>query len=326
MADYLLSDYIAEWADIYMGQRPYNNVLFEKGILSEPPKVITKAIKTFKTGERVRIPAYDLSTGSFEPQKSDGSEYTANRLNARRIYGINVLRAIRFDWYDYDQNRNEWDENIADAIKTQMPELIEKELNDTMVSVLTGSVPNELDVSVATGTQVPLSPDVIIDAANITGDKMDNLSILVCHSDVWADLQKSGYAQFADATLINDTVQGTSVWTAAGRIVYVTDSLPVDTTTADYEVYDSYIIAPKQLIIPPTAPTAAKQSYSAKDGLNVMRTDISFLPHLNGVSYKTTAPTDGATNADFEDPTNWELGTTDAKYVKCVRIKTNVNP
>lgn len=178
------------------------------------------------------------------------------------------------------------------------------------------------DVSVSSGTAVPISADAVIDARiTALGDKSDDLTLIFVHSKVYGQLQKNNLIDF-----IPDARGEAVIPTYLGMQVVVSDTLPT-TASETHPTYVSYLAGPGALREGETmakVPVAIERQERQASGAGVeyffSRRD--FVLHPLGFKFSGSVSNAGPLNAALAEEGNWTRAF-ERKNIPLVGLKTN---
>ena len=339
-------DLLADYVQLQFDLLPEKDVLFKNSIINKAPSDLAVAKES---GERVRIPLFELDGGGWEniltppvtagtvaSTPNNATTYTANGLTMRDEYAIKAWRRKLFEWSranDFLRTKGYTDQAYIEIARQLFRDAM-RTIDDDMHRVLQGAIPaaNEYDETVNNFltrdvTKRYLDPRIINQASGEIGDNMGLLDILIVHSKVWRNLKDSAYATYANATLLEPTnlqPESKNLWLADGKIVYVTDKCKNDVGETGEVTYESYLLAPNTLeLMIHEDYHIVLDAQSALMETQYARGNIGYTPHLKGMEYLLTAPVK-PTSAQIGSASNWQLGRySDAKEVTAVRIITN---
>lgn len=267
-------------------------------------------------GQRILIPRWNRASAAWQ-ELSESTSLTTKKVTAASEYGVVVRRGDAFSVLDTAKIVSAQDPNAELARQISMD--VGYNVDSTFISLLKGAIPtatNQYDYS-GTGTIVE---DAVMTAKGKAGDKMGELKVFACHSKVYTDLLKRNVVQFKDAQ--NDlglTILTGQIPTYLGMIVLVSDKLTVVSGTPTK--YHSLLLGMEALYngVQSDFNLEMDRDILAKEDL--ISYDIHFVPHLVGMSWKSTSPLN-PTDANIETAGNWELKASSAKLVRAIRLIT----
>ncbi len=187
------------------------------------------------------------------------------------------------------------------------------------------------DLSITEGTVADtnmIDATTMIDAEQkALGDMAGGLGLAIMHSKIFAKYKKLGLVEYGKYTVGNAIRQDIELPTINGKIPLVTDYYTVDTTTAGFPVFRTYLFGEGAFL------SADKKNYEKQyttnydpetsAGVDKFYTKQGRVLHPNGLSLAVD-------NIAKESPTQAELGTVDnwslkfnPKNVKIGLIKSN---
>lgn len=334
----IVTDYVQEEFELL----PEKDVLFKNEIIKINP---ADMVTSLEGGYRVIMPNFEIGDESWEnvitaPITANQVEatpngtytYNSNGLTERDEQAIKVWRRLLFEYSKFNDMIRARGESAAPEIARQLTRGAVRQMDKDFHYVLRGAIPsaNHYDETSSnagglTAGSRYMNPEAIVAAANVIGDNMDELTILIMHSHQWTKLRQQAYSTYSDATLLtaNET-QRRGVWLADNKLVYVTDRCESETSGTDESTYNAYLIAPGQLqavFHEPFNLTIGDESPLHESVY--MRGNMGYVAHLKGVEWKPTAP-NKPTCGQLGDRNNWQLGRyDDEKQVLAVQITTN---
>lgn len=274
-------------------------------------------------GTRVKIPRWKR-IDDFE-EMSESAAFNRSKITSASEYGYVVRRGKSYVVKDTASLVSKADP--AAAIKLQLSEKAARQADKSLVSVLKGAIPagNTLNVAVATGTAVPITDTQIIDASLKLGDNFDKLTLIVMHSLMFGKLLKDHIATYDESdVVIGDEVRRMRIPLVLGKRVLISDDCPVDTTTANYFKYTTFILGPEALYFAPQRDFQVEFDRDIEAKEDIIVPDMHYIPHLVGVSYTGDPANDvGPTEAELATAGNWTLAVEDTKVVRAVKLVTN---
>ena len=165
------------------------------------------------------------------------------------------------------------------------------------------------------------SAEAMIDAAVTMGDSMEDLTMIMVHSVVFARMQKNNLIDF-----IPDARGEINIPTFLGRQVIVDDGMPV---TAN--VYDNWLFgagAVRLGVSAPKMPTEIEREAGAGNGggQEILYNRVEWSAHPVGHAYTGTAPNGGPGNGaganDLANAGSWDRVFPERKQIKFARLVT----
>lgn len=161
------------------------------------------------------------------------------------------------------------------------------------------------------------SAEAFIDTTLTMGDSMEDLSMIMVHSVVYARMLKNNLIDF-----IPDSVNGqaVSVPTFLGREVIVDDGLP-----ASGGVYESWVFGAGAIIFAqgsPDKPTEVDNQPGAGNGAGqeILYNRVRWGFHPKGHAYAGATPSGGPSNAVLSAAASWTRVFPERKQIKIARL------
>lgn len=160
-------------------------------------------------------------------------------------------------------------------------------------------------------------PEALIDASLTMGDSMEDLTGIIVHSVVYAQMQKQNLIDF-----IPDARGEVRIPTYLGKEVIVDDGVP-----AAGGIYESWLFAAGVLQLgvgTPDVPTAMTREELAGQGggQDILHSRVEWSIHPTGHAYTTTPGNGGPTDANLIDAANWNRVYPERKQIKLARLIT----
>jgi hypothetical protein len=312
-----------------------SSALWTSGIIGADPQLAGKA----KQGGRlVDMPFWNDLTGNSQRLNS-GTTLTVNAVTSSKDQAVIFESGTGFGTEDLAAIMAQTDPMAV--IQARIADWWGRDLQDTLISILKGifaapsMAPLLLEIHHTTGGSAGADEDnwlnasSIIRAEQLMGDKKGVLTALVMHSAVHAALDDQDLIDFEKQS------DGTSISTFRGHRVILDDRCPTETVDGD-TVYTTYFFAPGcvgyEEDTEDRVPLGAigtwyyEESRNAAQSLSALFTRKRCLFHVRGVKFTDAAsPSNDTspTNAQFEDPDNWELVYT-PKNMRLAAIKHNI--
>lgn len=165
------------------------------------------------------------------------------------------------------------------------------------------------------------SAEAMIDATLTMGDSMEDLTMIMVHSVVYARMQKNNLIDF-----IPDARGETRIPMFLGRQVIVDDGMPATTN-----VYDSWLFGPGAIRVgvgSPKVPTEVERLPSGGNGggQEVLYNRVEWVLHPTGHAWEGGAAGGGPSNAastnNLNDAGSWNRVYPERKMVKFARLVT----
>lgn len=261
----------------------------------------------------------------------DGSASEGNKLSSYKDIGI-VARRKRVRPYNMQTIAAMGGEIVAGEIQAQAPYFWGREIDYGLQSILTAAFDLSAgvlrtthlnDKAAASGTPVTANLNIVIDTAKKHGDMMSEITSLICHSYVWADLKKESAAKETGSLLVgNGSLR--NVGTYYGYNVYVSDRVPTSGSST-FKKYWSFLVRPNAFGLMWQKEIQTLSSYSAEKNALTITQWGAYAPHLFGVKWTgTPASADGGpTDAELATGTNWAKIANDNKEIGVVAFTSN---
>ena len=224
--------------------------------------------------------------------------------------------------------------SIADRVATYWSRRLQAAFVATMKGVLadndaapSGSehtqydLTNDISGSTYQDGVTNFSAEAFIDAAVTLGDSMENVTVVMVHSVVYARMQKNNLIDF-----IPDSVGVTRIPTFLGRRVIVDDSMPVSSN-----VYDTWLFGPGAVrlgIGMPAFATELQREPNAGNGggQDILYNRVEWVIHPTGHKYAGTpangGPGNGTSSNDLANAGSWMRVFAERKQIPFARLKT----
>ena len=314
-----------------------NSAMIQSGLIQ------TDARLNNVTGVLVELPFFDQLDYTEENVDSSATWgtagkglYTTQRHTASTQYGPIVTRGASFaaDLL----SGYETGEDALQNVSAQLSRKINKDITAKIISQLTGLFGTALagnSMSIAAGTGDTATDANYLTAASVTaakyllGEKAADVSVLVVHPLVAADMEARGMLTFLNnGGTVNYASNGvgvtdTQIGYFAGLRVVVDSQVPTVTTgltSGDSVGYVCYLAAPGVIRTGSQFPLMIKQDEDILSLQNVMSVTYNRLDHVLGTSYKGDMHPE---NSDLADDSNWELAYTSRENVPLVELIVN---
>lgn len=183
-----------------------------------------------------------------------------------------------------------------------------------------GDYTNDITGAFSAGV-TDFSAEALIDAVATAGDSLEDFSMLMVHSIVYAKMRKNNLIDF-----IRDSDNDTRIARFGDLEVIVDDGLPVST-----QDYDSWIFGPGAIQVgtgTPKVPTEVTREAleGAGAGTEVLSSRIESIMHPAGHAYIGTAANGGPSNAatanNLAAAASWDRVYPERKQIKIARLRT----
>ena len=315
-----------------------NSAMIQSGLIQ------TDARLNGVTGVLAELPFFDQLDYTEENVDSSATWGTANKgayltqkHSASTQYGPIVTRGAAFaaDML----SGYETGEDALQNVSAQLSRKINKDITSKIISQLTGLFGSALagnSLNIAAATTVTPTDANYLTAASVTqakyllGEKAADVSVLVVHPLVAADLEARGMLTFINSGgTVNYASNGigvtdTQIGYFAGLRVVVDSQVPTVTptggTTGDAVGYTCYLAAPGVIRTGSQFPLTIKQNEDILSLQTVMSVTYNRLDHVLGTSYTGTMH---PTNANLATTGNWELAYTSRENVPLIELIVN---
>jgi len=186
-------------------------------------------------------------------------------------------------------------------------------------------VQNDMTVDISGASFVDgvtnFSAEAVIDAYTTLGDSMEDLTMLMAHSIVYARMQKNNLIDF-----IPDARGEVRIPTFLGREVIVDDGMPFNSGVFQTWLFGSGAV--RLGVSTPKVPTAVVRHEDAGNGggQEVLHNRVEWSMHPTGHAYIGTAPNGGPTNAstsnNLANAGSWSRVWPERKQIKIARLIT----
>ena len=317
-----------------------NSAMIQSGLLA------TDARLNNITGVLAELPFFDQL--QYQEENVDSSatwgtivpgsgRYHTQKHTASTQYGPIVTRGAAFAADMLHQY--ETGEQALQNIASQLQRKINKDITAKVISQLTGLfgtalAGNSLNVAAAAGGTP--SGDNYLTAVNVTrakyllGENAADVSVLVVHPDVAADMEARGMLVFQNS---GGTVEyasngvgitATQVSYFAGLRVVVDSQVPkVNPTggdTGDAQGYTCYLAAPGVIRTGSQFPLSIEQDRDILSLQDVMSVTYNRIDHVLGTSYGGDMHPE---NSDLANKDNWTLAFTSRENVPLIELIVN---
>ena len=317
-----------------------NSAMIQSGLIQ------TDARLNNVTGVLVELPFFDQldyteenvdSSATWGTVTPNSGRYTTQKHTASTQYGPIVTRGAAFAADMLHQY--ETGEQALQNVASQLTRKINKDITSKVISQLTGLfgtalVGNSLNKAAAAGGTAEdsnyLTAASVTQAKYLLGEKAADVSVLVVHPLVAADMEARGMLTFLNSGgTVNYASNGvgvtdTQIGYFAGLRVVVDSQVPTvnpaSGTTGDAVGYTCYLAAPGVIRTGSQFPLMIKQNDDILSLQDVMSVTYNRLDHVLGTSYKGDMHPE---NSDLADKDNWELAYTSRENVPLVELIVN---
>ena len=315
-----------------------NSAMIQSGLIQ------TDARLNNVTGVLVELPFFDQLSYVEENVDSSNSwgtggagRYQTQAHTASTQYGTIVTRGAAFAADMLSQY--ETGEKALENVSQQLTRKINKDITSKIVSQFTGLfgtalAGNTLNVAAAAGKTAEgenyLNAQNVTAAKYLLGEKAADVSILVVHPLVAADMEARGMLVFQNS---GGTVEyasngvgvtNTQVGYFAGLRVVVDSQVPtVDPasgSTGDAVGYVSYLAAPGVVRTGSQFPLSIKANEDILSLQDVMSVTYNRIDHVLGTSYSGTPH---PKNTDLANASKWSLAYSSRENVPLIQMVTN---
>ena len=298
------------------------------------------------TGVLVELPFFDQlqyteenvnSSATWGTVTPNSGRYTTQKHTAATQYGPIVTRGAAFAADMLHQY--ETGEQALQNVAQQLQRKINKDITSKVIAQLTGLfgkalIGNSLNKAAAAGEEATgenyLTATAVTQAKYLLGENAADVSVLVVHPDVAADMEARGMLVFQNS---GGTVEyasngvgvtATAVSYFAGLRVVVDSQVPtVEATGAgagDAVGYTCYLAAPGAIRTGSQFPLSIEQDRDILSLQDVMSVTYNRIDHVLGTSYGGGMHPE---NTDLADKDNWTLAYTSRENVPLVELIVN---
>ena len=298
------------------------------------------------TGVLAELPFFDQldyteenvdSSATWGTVTPGSGRYTTQKHSASTQYGPIVTRGASFaaDML----SGYETGEDALQNVSSQLSRKINKDITSKVISQLTGLfgtalAGNSLNKAAAAGGTPDdsnyLTAASVTQAKYLLGEKASDVSVLVVHPLVAADMEARGMLSFVNSGgTVNYAsnavgVTSTAVSYFAGLRVVVDSQVPTVTpaggTTGDALGYTCYLAAPGVIRTGSQFPLVIKADEDILSLQNVMSVTYNRIDHVLGTSYGGSMHPE---NSDLANAGNWSLAYTSRENVPLVELIVN---
>jgi hypothetical protein len=315
-----------------------NSAMIQSGLIQ------TDARLNNVTGVLVELPFFDQLDYTEENVDSSATwgtstkgHYLTQKHTASTQYGPIVTRGAAFaaDML----SGYETGEDALQNVSSQLTRKINKDITSKVISQLTGLFGTALagnSLNKAAAASATPDDSNYLTAASVTqakyllGEKAADVSVLVVHPLVAADMEARGMLTFLNSGgTVNYASNGvgvtdTQIGYFAGLRVVVDSQVPTVTpasgSTGDAMGYTCYLAAPGVIRTGSQFPLTIKADEDILSLQNVMSVTYNRLDHVLGTSYGGDMHPE---NSDLADKDNWTLAYTSRENVPLVELIVN---
>nr|BAR30373.1 phage capsid protein [uncultured Mediterranean phage uvMED] len=322
--------------------------LYERSLFVQSGVLATDSRLNNITGTRVELPFFDIFDPTSEVVNSsatwgDNSSgyYTSQRITASTQYAPYCTRGFMHSMDDLSKYQT--NEDALAHIRTVLTEALNKHQTQKLVSQLEGIfetalADNSLDVSEATAGSEDdtnmFSLQNVINAQYLLGEHAQELSTIVVHPKVAAQLQLQGQLTFSSPAGVQPSsalqwggggigVSNTTIGFYNGFKLICDSQVPVLGASGENAQYVSYMFGDGVIRTGSQFPILIETERNIASLQDSMAVTTSQIHHIIGTSWK--AAKDHPTNTDLATAGNWELAYTDHRNIHAVRLVSNAN-
>ena len=322
--------------------------LYERCLLVQSGVLATDSRLNGITGTRIEMPFMDIFDPTEEVVNSSATwgdngagYYTSQKVTASTQYAPYTTRGFMHSMDDL--SRYQTGEDALAYIRTKLSAALNKKQTEKLVNQLEGLFEgalsdNSLDLSeAAAGSEDDANMfnlANVINAQYLLGEHAQELSTIVVHPKVAAQLQLQGQLTFSSPAGVTPSsnlewggggigVSNTTIGFYNGFNVIVDSMCPVIGSSGENNQYVSYIFGNGVIRTGSQFPILIESERNIASLQDSMAVTYSQVHHIVGTSWK--ASTDHPTNAQLGTAGNWELAYADHRNIHAVRLVTNVN-
>lgn len=278
-----------------------------------------------------------VSTDTAHDDFAGGTQTpTPNKIGTAQETAVRLSR--NQSWSSADLTTALIDKDPMQVIASRVSDYWARRLQQAFVATMTGvfadnaaapvgteHVQNDLTVNIAGSTftagVTDFSAEAFIDATTTMGDSMQQLTMILVHSIVYAKMIKNNLIDF-----IPDSQGMATIPTFLGRRVVMDDGMP-----RSGSIYESWFFAPGAVQLgvgSPKVPTAIQRHEGAGNGggQETLYNRVEWCLHPVGHRYAGSAPNGGpsnlATTNNLAAAGSWQRVYTERKQIKIARLIT----
>lgn len=336
MADTRITDVVVpEIFSPYMLKETIENALIFKSGLARVDAEITRQLNA--GGQFINVPFWkDLSGSSTVGTDNPASDITPGKLATGQDTSVRLNRTKA--WSNMDLASILAGSSAPEQVAKRVTAWWERDLNAILGALLTGVFADNLandsgdmlhDIYSDIATPLAankISRTAVNKALKTAGDAREMFGIMLCHSDVYADMLENN-----DISFIKESDNSLSIELAYGKFrPVVTDTMPVATGT-NSDAYISVFAAPGVIAFGEASndvtPTEIERKPASGDGMGqeILYTRRSFTLHPYGIKFVSggmagTSPT----NVELALAAAWDRVYGERKQVAMAFLRSNV--
>lgn len=324
------------FADMMQEQDYWTNPILASGIVRQDSSIMDLI---GSQGNVATIPMYkplNIHDTNMAALNNDGeTSNTPQEISGNKQTCMMIQRMKAFKAKDFTKELTGADPlgNIKSKIASYYTQVWEDEMMNIAAAIMGVSAMSDhvTDLSITTGTIAAankITETTMIDAEQAAlGDMAGGMGLVVMHSKIYAAYQKLGLVEYEKYVTSGAIKQDIKLPTINGKIVKVTDYYTLDSSTAGFPVYKTYLFGEGAFL------SCDKNNYEKQyttdydpetnAGTEKLYTKQGKVLHPNGLSLAVDS-------ISKESPTKTELGTVanwslkfNHKNVRIGLIKTN---
>lgn len=324
------------FTDMMQEQDYWTNPILASGIVRQDPSIMDLI---GSQGNVATIPMYkplNIHDTNMAALNNDGeTSNTPQEISGNKQTCMMIQRMKAFKAKDFTKELTGADPlgNIKSKIASYYTQVWEDEMMNIAAAIVGVSAMSDhvTDLSITTGTIAAankITETTMIDAEQAAlGDMAGGMGLVVMHSKIYAAYQKLGLVEYEKYVTSGAIKQDIKLPTINGKIVKVTDYYTLDSSTAGFPVYKTYLFGEGAFL------SCDKNNYEKQyttdydpetnAGTEKLYTKQGKVLHPNGLSLAVDS-------ISKESPTKTELGTVanwslkfNHKNVRIGLIKTN---
>jgi len=325
----LLADLInanPQLQEMVAAELKYKSVLVSSGLALPTYQGIS--VDKNLNGTTIEVPKFTELTGA-EAIMAEGATVAVDKIGTFKDIAVICNRTKAFGI----EKLSEWVAHGGDKalkeIVSQVSSYVAQRIDVAGLNALKGVFANSAvisshvnDVAVSTGTAIPVTTENTLDTMLKLGENMEELSLMIMHSKVFADLLKIGVAQW-EAGGSDSSPKTAKFGTFLGKRVIVSDNVPVDTTTPSYYEHQSYIAKPGAMWIGMNREVEITPFHNELQHQKGILLDWSFVAHVRNVKWSGTPAGQSPTNTELATGTNWTKIAPTASQLPIVTLNSN---
>ena len=317
-----------------------NSLMIQSGLIQVDARLnnITGVLAELPFFDQLQYTEENVDSSATWGTVTPGSgRYTTQKHTASTQYGPIVTRGAAFAADMLHQY--ETGEQALQNVAQQLTRKINKDITSKVISQLTGLfgtalAGNTLNVAAAAGETAEgenyLNAQNVTAAKYLLGENASNVSVLVVHPLVAADMESRGMLVFQNS---GGTVEyasngvgvtSTQIGWFAGLKVVVDSQVPTVTpsggSSGDAMGYTCYLAAPGVIRTGAQFPLMIKANDDILSLQDVMSVTYNRIDHVLGTSYGGSMHPE---NSDLADKDNWTLAYTSRENVPLIEMVVN---